>query len=408
MRRALHIIRSSFQLSAQLEIAWLKITEIENWAYQNLPFLEQRTLSDMSGRAALPRVQRRQGGNRAPSESAASDMSGGGRAPDSAGSGGRAPRVSVDAAAQRNSHRHTTACAALNEGAHCAVAAAAHAHTHTRMQDHNRHPVTMAAAAAASTTAAVPHSPARWAASAANAFALLRRWAAPPPQPVVRALPATGAPTALPAVWEVPAPAYPAPVPRTVASPLRLCEAGEADDEAVPSLQVGATTAADAEGGSAPDAHAAPAASAATATTAVVAGMKRCRAASATTATTGDDDAATTGIAAAARADTGLLKRGACPHGRLRCRCKECGGGAICEHGRARYSCKECGGNGICKHSRVRYQCKECGGAGICVHDRVCSKCKECGGAGICAHGRRRHLCKECGGTGNCDNGRSR
>ena len=32
----------------------------------------------------------------------------------------------------------------------------------------------------------------------------------------------------------------------------------------------------------------------------------------------------------------------ACPHGRLRRQCKECGGGAFCEHGRVRSRCKEC------------------------------------------------------------------
>ena len=44
----------------------------------------------------------------------------------------------------------------------------------------------------------------------------------------------------------------------------------------------------------------------------------------------------------------------ACPHGRWRIRCKECGGSAICEHGRQRYKCKECGGASICEHGRVR------------------------------------------------------
>ena len=34
----------------------------------------------------------------------------------------------------------------------------------------------------------------------------------------------------------------------------------------------------------------------------------------------------------------------ACPHGRRRSQCKECGGSQICEHGRQRHRCKECGG----------------------------------------------------------------
>ena len=86
----------------------------------------------------------------------------------------------------------------------------------------------------------------------------------------------------------------------------------------------------------------------------------------------------------------------ACPHGKKRSFCKECGGSAICEHGRQRYSCKECGGSRICEHGRIRSQCKECGGASICVHARERSKCKECGGSQICEHDRRRSRCKEC------------
>jgi hypothetical protein len=70
----------------------------------------------------------------------------------------------------------------------------------------------------------------------------------------------------------------------------------------------------------------------------------------------------------------------ACPHGRKRNQCKECGGGSICEHGRQRSVCKDCGGGSICEHRRIRYQCKECGGKGICEHGRRRSKCKECGG----------------------------
>ena len=53
---------------------------------------------------------------------------------------------------------------------------------------------------------------------------------------------------------------------------------------------------------------------------------------------------------------------GACPHGRRRSKCKECGGSQICEHGRQRHGCKECGGKGICEHGRRRSTCKECGG----------------------------------------------
>jgi hypothetical protein len=68
----------------------------------------------------------------------------------------------------------------------------------------------------------------------------------------------------------------------------------------------------------------------------------------------------------------------ACPHGRQRRQCKECGGSQICEHGRQRSTCKECGGSSICEHGRQRYQCKECGGSQICEHGRHRSSCKEC------------------------------
>ena len=68
----------------------------------------------------------------------------------------------------------------------------------------------------------------------------------------------------------------------------------------------------------------------------------------------------------------------ACPHGKWRRFCKECGGASICEHGRQRSMCKECGGASICEHGRERSQCKECGGGSICEHGRVCSVCKEC------------------------------
>ena len=89
--------------------------------------------------------------------------------------------------------------------------------------------------------------------------------------------------------------------------------------------------------------------------------------------------------------------KGPCEHGvKWRSRCKVC---SACPHGRDRYYCKECGGSGICEHGRIRYSCKECGGAGICEHGRQRSQCKECGGASICEHGRERRRCKECGGS---------
>ena len=57
-------------------------------------------------------------------------------------------------------------------------------------------------------------------------------------------------------------------------------------------------------------------------------------------------------------------------------------GSSICEHGRLRHKCKECGGKGICEHGRERYYCKECGGKGICEHGRRRNTCKECRAGG--------------------------
>uniref|UniRef100_A0A0G4FN44 CBM20 domain-containing protein n=1 Tax=Chromera velia CCMP2878 TaxID=1169474 RepID=A0A0G4FN44_9ALVE len=97
-----------------------------------------------------------------------------------------------------------------------------------------------------------------------------------------------------------------------------------------------------------------------------------------------------------------------CLHGRVRYRCKDCGGKSICEHGRQRRHCKECGGSSICVHGRRRYECKECGGSSICVHGRQRYHCKDCGGKGICEHGRHRFGCKDCGGKSVCEHGRQR
>ena len=66
-----------------------------------------------------------------------------------------------------------------------------------------------------------------------------------------------------------------------------------------------------------------------------------------------------------------------------------------CEHGvKPRSHCKVCS---ACPHGKRRTQCKECGGGSICEHGRQRSRCKECGGgASICENGRRRYTCKEC------------
>ena len=98
--------------------------------------------------------------------------------------------------------------------------------------------------------------------------------------------------------------------------------------------------------------------------------------------------------------------KGPCEHGmKPRSKCKVC---SACPHGRRRRECKECGGSSFCEHGRHRTQCKECGGSQVCQHGRVRTTCKECGGSGICEHGRRRYHCKECGGASICEHGRQR
>ena len=68
--------------------------------------------------------------------------------------------------------------------------------------------------------------------------------------------------------------------------------------------------------------------------------------------------------------------KGPCEHGvKPRSRCKVC---CACPHGKWRRFCKECGGAAICQHGRQRSKCKECGGGSICVHARIRSRCKEC------------------------------
>ena len=79
--------------------------------------------------------------------------------------------------------------------------------------------------------------------------------------------------------------------------------------------------------------------------------------------------------------------KGPCEHGvKHRSACKVC---SACPHGRQRSKCKECGGKGICEHGRRRSQCKECGGKGSYASTVVSAlECKECGGSSICEHGR--------------------
>ena len=87
-----------------------------------------------------------------------------------------------------------------------------------------------------------------------------------------------------------------------------------------------------------------------------------------------------------------------CPHGRVRYRCKDCGGSSFCQHGSKKSTCKDCGGNALCVHKNVKYRCKLCGSKSFCVHGKRKSVCKDCGGSQFCLHGLRKQYCRDCNG----------
>ncbi len=97
-----------------------------------------------------------------------------------------------------------------------------------------------------------------------------------------------------------------------------------------------------------------------------------------------------------------------CPHGRQKCRCKECQGCGICMHQKRKSRCKDCKGNELCEHQKMRSFCKVCQGIGICDHQRRISHCKECQGGAICMHQKIRSRCKDCKGCEVCIHQRRR
>uniref|UniRef100_A0A0G4GJT7 Uncharacterized protein n=1 Tax=Chromera velia CCMP2878 TaxID=1169474 RepID=A0A0G4GJT7_9ALVE len=50
----------------------------------------------------------------------------------------------------------------------------------------------------------------------------------------------------------------------------------------------------------------------------------------------------------------------------------------------------------VCEHGRIRRRCRECGGSGICEHGRQCTHCRDCGGSQICEDDRQRNNCPQC------------
>ena len=86
--------------------------------------------------------------------------------------------------------------------------------------------------------------------------------------------------------------------------------------------------------------------------------------------------------------------KGPCEHGvKYRSRCKVC---SACPHGRQRYQCKECGGASICEHGRVRSHARSAVGCNL--RARSSALYARVRGA-YCEHGRERRRCKECGGS---------
>ena len=69
-----------------------------------------------------------------------------------------------------------------------------------------------------------------------------------------------------------------------------------------------------------------------------------------------------------------------CPHGKVHCQCKECGGSSICIHNLRKSICKDCNGVSICIHGRQKSICRECGGSSICIHNSRKSDCIQCNG----------------------------
>ena len=91
-----------------------------------------------------------------------------------------------------------------------------------------------------------------------------------------------------------------------------------------------------------------------------------------------------------------IRMRDACPHGRRKSRCKDCGGKDICHHGVVERACRACGGSDFCPHGRRKALCRDCGGSQVCPHGRQIQYCRECGGTAYCAHNRLKRNCFAC------------
>ena len=99
-----------------------------------------------------------------------------------------------------------------------------------------------------------------------------------------------------------------------------------------------------------------------------------------------------------------------CPHGRVRYleSCWDCFRGfqaCVQEWKRESEEAKHDRKIGKCKHGRLRRRCKSCGGSQICRHGKNRVYCAACDGRRVCV-ACKRHVVKVCRGTcQTCQNG---
>jgi len=97
-----------------------------------------------------------------------------------------------------------------------------------------------------------------------------------------------------------------------------------------------------------------------------------------------------------------------CSHGRIKNRCKDCGGSSICSHNKRKAYCKDCGGSAFCSHGKFKSVCRDCSPISFCSHGKFKSICKDCSPNSFCSHNKIKKQCKECGGSQICSHGKQK
>ncbi len=92
-----------------------------------------------------------------------------------------------------------------------------------------------------------------------------------------------------------------------------------------------------------------------------------------------------------------------CEHGKIKSRCRICGGSQFCEHNKRKDNCRQCNGSSFCEHNKRKNDCKQCNSSQICEHNRFKKCCKLCHGSQICEHNIMRNRCRICGGSQICE-----